>query len=77
MIEQPKNAHFSSINWIAFFGGMYAFLSLCQEFYLSGKIDFDENTNENLLYFAASVLIFIRRTFYEVKSVKIPKYFKW
>jgi len=74
MIEQPKNAHFSSINWIAFFGGMYAFLSLVHEFYITGKIDIDENTLENLCYFTASVAIFIRRTYFEVRPVTKPKY---
>ena len=74
MIEAPKSAHYSSINWMAFFGGAYAFLSLVHEFYTSGKIDIDENTLENLCYFSVSVMIFIRRTYYEVRPVTKPKY---
>lgn len=68
-MNEMKSQFSSSINWIAFVGGMYAFLSLCQEYYLSGTIDIDENTSENLFYFTASVIIYIRRTYFPVKPV--------
>mgnify|MGYP001767343655 CR=1 FL=1 len=73
MTGQPKSAYASKINWIAFIGGMYAFLSLCAEFYTSGKIDIDENTSENLFYFTASVCTYVFRTFTETKPVYMTK----
>lgn len=66
---ETKSQFGSSINWIAFVGGMYAFLSLCSEFYTSGKIDIDENTAENLFYFSSCVIIYIRRTYFPVKPL--------
>jgi hypothetical protein len=69
-MSESKSQLSSSINWLAFVGGMYAFLSLCSEFYTSGTIDIDENTAENLFYFTASCIIYVRRTYFPVKPVR-------